>query len=266
MKEKLPEFWQKTPISYYGGKQTMLPVLLKIIPEHKIYIEPFFGGGSLFWAKKISPIEIINDMNDNVYNFYSVLQNNFNELKKRVDATIFSRNSYKSAIVIYHNPTIFSKIERAWAFWYTTNTGFNNIIGNISLENKRAVNLRNKINAFTDKYSERLSKVFLECDDACNIIRSKDNTKAFVYVDPPYVGAHQGHYAGYNQEHFNTLLNTLAKIEGKFLLSSYHNEILDKFVLKHKWYQCDITKHLGASNIKNRKKIEVLTANYPISV
>lgn len=32
----------KTPISYYGGKQNMLKNILPLIPEHKIYIEPYF--------------------------------------------------------------------------------------------------------------------------------------------------------------------------------------------------------------------------------
>ena len=43
----------KTPISYYGGKQKMLKYLLPMIPKHNVYIEPFFGGGALFWAKEL---------------------------------------------------------------------------------------------------------------------------------------------------------------------------------------------------------------------
>lgn len=34
----------KTPISYYGGKQNMLADILPLIPEHQIYVEPYFGG------------------------------------------------------------------------------------------------------------------------------------------------------------------------------------------------------------------------------
>lgn len=41
-----------TPISYYGGKQSMLPHILPLIPKHEIYVEPFFGGGAVFWAKE----------------------------------------------------------------------------------------------------------------------------------------------------------------------------------------------------------------------
>ena len=47
----ISKIWQRTPISYYGGKQTMLPHILPLIPEHAIYTEAFFGGGAVFWAK-----------------------------------------------------------------------------------------------------------------------------------------------------------------------------------------------------------------------
>lgn len=45
---------KKTPISYYGGKQSMLKHILPIIPNHTIYVEPFFGGGAVFWVKSSS--------------------------------------------------------------------------------------------------------------------------------------------------------------------------------------------------------------------
>ena len=41
----------KTPITYYGGKQTLLKYLLPLIPQHRMYCEPFFGGGAVFFAK-----------------------------------------------------------------------------------------------------------------------------------------------------------------------------------------------------------------------
>lgn len=63
---------KKTPISYYGGKQAMLKKILPLIPDHVVYVEPFFGGGAVFFAKDKSEVEIINDYNSNVANFYRV--------------------------------------------------------------------------------------------------------------------------------------------------------------------------------------------------
>lgn len=94
-------------------------------------------------------------------------------------------------------------------------------------------------------------------------IKQKSELK-FHYIDPPYVGANQGHYGGYTQEHFEELLITLSQCKGKFLLSSYHNEALTTFVKEFGWYQKEITLHLGSSKTKGKKRVEVLTANYPI--
>lgn len=79
----------KTPITYYGGKQKMLSVILPMIPEHSIYVEPFFGGGAVFWAKEPAQVEFINDINGEVANFYRVLQTDYDALKREVDQTLF---------------------------------------------------------------------------------------------------------------------------------------------------------------------------------
>jgi len=41
----------KTPISYYGGKQKLVSKILQLVPEHKLYCEPFVGGGAVFWKE-----------------------------------------------------------------------------------------------------------------------------------------------------------------------------------------------------------------------
>ena len=94
----------KTPISYYGGKQSMLRHILPLIPAHKIYVEPFFGGGAVYWAKEPVKCEVINDTNMNVVNFYEVLKHNYFDLRKRVEATLHSRETYKKAMIIYDSP------------------------------------------------------------------------------------------------------------------------------------------------------------------
>ena len=41
----------KTPISYYGGKQQLASKIVSLLPEHKIYCEPFIGGAAVLFAK-----------------------------------------------------------------------------------------------------------------------------------------------------------------------------------------------------------------------
>ena len=262
----ISKIWQRTPISYYGGKQTMLPHILPLIPEHTIYTEAFFGGGAVFWAKKPVKNEIINDFNANVYIFYKILQTRFVELQTLVQQSVVSREAYKAALVIYHAPFAFTEVQQAWAFWYATNCGYSNQIGNcrITTNSKNATALTNRIATFTDTYSARLQGVQIDNNDATEVIARHDTLSTFHYIDPPYVGAKQGHYGGYEQAHFNELLATLANVKGKFLLSSYHNPQLTQYVQQHGWYQKEVSMHLGSSNSAGKKRTEVLTANYTI--
>lgn len=83
----------KTPISYYGGKQQLSSVILSLLPSHKAYNEPFFGGGAIFFAKRPCEREYINDLNGAMINFYSVLKHNFAELKEMIDDTLYSEQN-----------------------------------------------------------------------------------------------------------------------------------------------------------------------------
>ena len=257
----------KTPISYYGGKQNMLKHILPLIPEHKLYTESFMGGGAVYWAKQPAKIEVINDKNREVVNFYTVLKTKFNELKQLVETTLHSRSLYKDAMTIYKSPHLFDDVKRAWAFWVCTNQGFANTIGSWGFD-KTTGNKERKVSndkiRFTKELSQRLERTQIECFDACRVIANRDSEHAFHYVDPPYLNADQGHYSGYTSDDFKNLLDTLSKVKGKFLLSSYEGEMLDEYIKANGWYVKKFDKPLSANKRKKKRKIEVLTANYPI--
>ena len=102
----------KTPISYYGGKQKLVTTILPLIPAHKMYVEPFVGGGAIFFSKPPSHIEVINDTNKELINFYHILQNRFVELQKMVAVTLHSRTLHRDAQVVYEFPHLFDEIKR----------------------------------------------------------------------------------------------------------------------------------------------------------
>ncbi len=260
----------KTPITYYGGKVNLLKEILPRIPEHIIYTEAFFGGGAVFFAKEPSPSETINDINNMVINFYKVVQTNFEKLKAKIEATLFSRASYNVAIAIYKMPHLFDEIQQAWAFYIATNMGFACSISSWGYDKygKRIGSFKNKKLRFNNDIVKRLENAQIESNDAIQVIKSRDTMASFHYIDPPYIDVNQGHYTGYSKEDYIKLLDTLSNIKGKFLLSSYPSEILDEYIKKNNWYSIRFEKPLSASKTnsgeKRKRKIEVLTANYPI--
>lgn len=262
----------KTPITYYGGKQKLATIILKLIPEHNLYAEPFFGGGAIFFAKPKSAVEVINDTNKEAINFYRIVQNDFVSLETEIRITLHSRDLHRKASVMYNNPDLFTEIKRAWAFWTLASQSFASIIdgtwGYDVSKNTTSKKVSNKRAAFTEDYAIRLQNVQIECTDAIRIIKSRDGKDSFFYCDPPYFNSDCGHYDGYTLEDFEGLLKTLSGIQGRFMLSSYPSPILKQYVKDMGWYQKEIQQTVSVANNNSKKgqkpKIEVITTNYPI--
>lgn len=262
----------------------MASKIIGMIPDHTIYTESFLGGGAVFWNKEPSAHEVINDMDDNIINFYRVLQVNFDELFQEITTTLHSRTQHLDAkYILKSEPEKLSKsytyrltdssmkpdlsVRRAWAFWVQANMSYSSkLFGGFAYDRsddaKTTRAIMNKREAFQLHYKERLKNVCIECNDAIKVIQSRDTDTTFHYCDPPYFNSDCGHYGGYTQENFEELLNTLAGLKGKFLLSSYPSDILDYFVKEYGWEQKSWTTSVSVTNKTNKKKTEVLTFNY----
>ena len=261
-----------TPISYYGGKQNLVSTILPLFPRHTAYIEPFVGGGAVFWTKPKSEVEVINDTNRELINFYEVAQNEFVELEKMIRISLHSRSLHNDATVIYNNPHLFSRIQRAWAVWVLATQSFSAMLdGSWGYDRQKGTTsqkIANKRDSFSIDYAIRLQNVQIECTDALRIIRSRDYADAFIYCDPPYFNSDCGHYDGYSKEDFEQLLKLLSEAKGKFLMSSYPSDILKQYTQSNGWHTKKIEQAVSVANgtgSPGKKKIEVLTANYDLS-
>lgn len=259
----------KTPISYYGGKQQMLRHILPLVPSHHTYTEAFAGGAALFFAKPPSPVEVINDTNGQLVSFYHCLQNRFEQLSRLVELTLHSRKQFDHATFIYNNPQHFPRLKVAWAVWMLSVQGFSSKLdGSFGYDrqgNSVAKKLMGKKATFGLALRDRIALTQIECTDALRVIESRDWEQAFHYVDPPYYNSNCAHYRGYSEADFELLLQLLGRVKGKFLLSSYPSSLLSRYVHEMGWQQLEVEKTIAVSgNNPKRKKVEVLTANYPL--
>lgn len=260
----------KTPISYYGGKQKLANKIISIIPEHTLYCEPFVGGAAVFFAKHQSEIEVLNDTNKELINFYKMVQNEFVGLEKEIRISLHSRDLHRKASVIYNHPDMFSEIRRAWAVWVLSSQSFSAQLDSTwgydiskNTTTKKIINNRDR---FTEDMAIRLQNVQIESADALYIIRGRDREASFFYLDPPYFNSDCGHYDGYSQQDFENLLITLSELKGKFLMSSYPSPLLKQYTKANGWHTWSVEQNVSVNSKSGRqkRKIEVLTANYPI--
>lgn len=245
----------------------MLEHILPLIPPHKKYVEPFAGGAAVFFAKPPSPVEVLNDINGNLANFYRVMKLDFEALHRLIDATLHDEHTYKRARDIYRGKVEATDVERAWAVWVAAAMSFGGnffthfqITCNAADRSNPGTHTRNKRKEF-GQCAKRLEETMILDKDAIIVLHKYNQVDSFAYCDPPYIEVDQGPYCGYTRRQYLQLLCNLSRFKGKFLLSSYDTDLLQWFTKRYGWRQKFIGQRLGVKGTKQRK-IEVLTWNY----
>lgn len=109
----------KNVLKYPGSKTRIANWITQFIPEHDVYLEPFFGGGAVFFNKKPARIETINDLSEEVYNYFKVLREKPDELVHLLSLTPYGRKEYDASF-----KTSADEVERARRFAVRCYQGF----------------------------------------------------------------------------------------------------------------------------------------------
>jgi DNA adenine methylase len=252
----------KTCLSYYGGKSR---IATQIVPHimaipHTVYVEPFFGGGAVLYAKgKIDRgnsgyyREAINDLNKQLITFWRVAREQPSELARWIELTPYSQEEHREARKIYNNPSEYSDLKVAWATYIECNMSFAKVIGggwgtDVTTQNSAATWVNRA--ARLPECFERLKDVYIGCEDALSFIKRWDCPHGLIYADPPYPNTNQGHYGGYTLDDYQALCEALDASESSYVLSNYHQDIAPKSAQK-----CvEIEVAMSASNGRSRTK------------
>lgn len=258
----------RTPISYYGGKQTMLKHILPLIPSHTLYTEAFCGGAALLFAKRPADAEIINDINMELTNFYWCAQTYYRALKQEIDKTIHSRDVHMHAAHINAYPQFYTPVQRAWAVWVLCKMSFASMMdGTFGYDfgGMMPRKLRNAKDNFTAELCARLDRVTIENRNALDVIACYDAPGAFHFVDPPYINSDCGHYDGvFNDRHMDELLCLLERVRGKFMLTMFPYAQIEESAQRNGWIIHRVERTISASKTSRRKQEEWMVCNYDI--
>lgn len=95
-------------IKYPGAKWGVAPWVISHFPEHRSYLEPFFGSGAVLFTKSRSAIETVNDIDGDVVNLFDWIRKDPARLAHAIRFTPYARDEY----------------DRAWAAQYTETDSF----------------------------------------------------------------------------------------------------------------------------------------------
>lgn len=283
----------KPMIKYRGGKSKEIPTLIWQIPHFRgRYIEPFFGGGALFFYLEPQRA-IINDINTALMMFYDGVRNNYSKIREELDEIeqlyTINRAEFDKLKALHPNDRVDDKNEELYyhlrdqfngikekeysdavLYYYINKTAYSGMIrynaqGEFNVPFGRYKSLNTK--SVTLLHSRLLQRAELLNTDYSNVFNISDDND-FMFLDPPYdcIFSDYGNITyrddGFNENEHRRLAEDFKNLSCKTLMVIGKTPLTGE--LYHKYIQDEYEKNY-AVNIRNRFKssaTHIIVANY----
>ena len=225
-------------LRYPGAKWRMADFILRYMPAHHSYLEPYFGSGAILFRKTPSPIETVNDINGDVVNLFRVIREDASALADYVANIPYARQAYETAVSEMDR---FTPIERAARFLVLAWQSYGARADGKTCGWKRDIAARQAAYAVRNwaclpdwiiAAQGRLKQVQIECQDAIELITQYNNPRVLIYADPPYMHETRSCRKSYRHEMRDLdhvrLLNALNRHSGAVMLSGYACELYNR--------------------------------------
>ncbi len=248
------------PLSYIGGKNRLAKRVIEIFPDHTTYVEPFAGGAQVFFRKEPSKVEVLNDLDGEIVNFYRVCQQHHEELIRYFRFVVVSRTWFD--LLKATDPATLTDIQRAARYLYLLKNCFASLVRNPvyhrNVVQPPGFNLES-LPQLIEKAHKRLERVQIECDSYDEILRRYDRSTTLFYLDPPYWGRKLYRY-NFDTADFEKFAEHLGNVRGKFVLSL--NDVPEVRTLFQRFHIKEVDLHYTSQKHAGRRYREVLITNF----
>lgn len=239
-----------------GNKKAIAHKIIPHFPEHKIYIEPFFGAGGMFFNKSKAKYNIVNDLDSDVFNLFNVVSTQPEELKYYFKLMPIHSDLWEYWKVNKEtNP-----IRKALRFLFLSNFGYMGKTNTLRYNNGNSVKILYEAIDKTNEYLFGVEFMNCECSDMFSKISLQDNdqAKTFIYCAPPYLGTTDNYSNSFTQQDSADLLDTLGNTGCKWAMSEFDQPFILEQAKERNLNVITIGERV---NLKNRRT-EILVTNY----
>lgn len=258
---RLPDI-SRPPLRYHGGKWQLADWIISQMPVHQVYCEPFGGGASVLLSKQRCFLEVYNDLNSDVVNFFQVLRDQPDDLVRSINLTPYSREEF----VRCKRATGGSALERARCFyavsWQSRGAagmkeqgGWRHVTKYGTRHSTPGEDFQNTEHLYA--IAARLKQAQIENLPAIECMKKYDGVDTLHYVDPPYLIATRGNKGTLHKykhdmadEHHIELLEFLNGLKGMVMLSGYDHPLYRELLPKWKAHQKNVNKDNHAGRAK----------------
>src|ERR1700687_4844664 len=209
----------KGPLSYIGGKSQLGANIIRALPEHVTCVEPFAGGAQVLFHKAPSNVEVLNDLDFDIVNFFRVCQWHYEELVRYLRYCLASRELHE--LHVKTDPATLTDIQRAGRFFYLQKNSFGGLIlkqkfhyGVVQPSNYNP----ERIPEVIEQTHKRLARVQIESLPYEQVLKRYDRPTTCFYLDPPY-WQRKLYKFNFSEGDFLKLDQRLRSLKGKFILS-----------------------------------------------
>jgi DNA adenine methylase len=267
-------------VKWAGGKRQLIPQMAKYFPkEYNKYIEPFIGGGAIFFHL-LPEISIISDNNPDLINCYKVIKEDVENLIRSLRKHRYEKNYYYEIRAFDRDPEKFaalSDVEKASRSIFLNKTGYNGLYRvnskgffNVPFGRHKNPKICDDVNLRSVSQALRNVEIHLGSFEICLDFAKQDD---FVYLDPPYHPlSDTALFTSYTKSSFDKasqkkLFEVFKELDKRgcyvMLSNSYSEFILDLY----KDYQIIILKakrNINSNSLKRGLINEVLILNMEI--
>lgn len=264
----------KPPFGYYGAKQRIAGRIIASLPPHNAWVEAFCGSAAITLAKPPVPIEVINDLDDEVVNVFTQLRTNAEALCKAIALTPYAFDEFYAARNAARSQ---DPLERARQFLVATMMTVNSTTsekgscgfsysqsfarGGMEARVSRWVHLPKRL----ARVVERLRTVRVEKRDARDLVGMfADRPATLMYLDPPYFVKRAYDYVidAKDEKFHRELLEACCRSRAMILISGYRNKLYNSILTKERgWSRTSIDTHTRDTTGKDYSRTEVLWRN-----
>jgi DNA adenine methylase len=241
------------PFCYVGGKTSLKKIILPLIPPHKVYVEPFVGGGAIFFNKTPAERSIINDLSKELMIHYSLLKT-----KAPEDPSDYPNLTSKDSQEAHFKRGGGSPADRVVSYIIKKCGGFSGRDATNKIY--KAVNYQRKLKHLK-QYKERLKTTSLTSADYKIVVRAHDSPDTFFFLDPPYEGS-KGLYKAFEMD-YDAMAKLLKGIKGKFMVTINKSDAVKKAFDGHGFkFRTIFLKGRSTKGIGKRDREEYIITNY----
>lgn len=205
----------KPVIGWPGGKTRLLKHILPLIPPHRAYVEPFFGGGAVFFAKEPAAVEVINDINGDLVAFMRNAKSHLDALLAELDLVLNSRQEFED----FKRQPGLTEIQRAARWFYRNRLSFSGMGKDFAIARTQPLGSREARMAAIRALSARLDRTSIEHRTWEKVLKAHDHPEAFFFMDPPYLDAGGDCYAGWSEETLRAFAAAVQALRGAWMVT-----------------------------------------------